>query len=152
MDEWRQIEEELGDSQTVLRLRARAAELAADLEPGTRALLALVDARRPVAEIVRESGLEPYDGLLRINELISVGAVERWDPPLTAGSSSEQAQTEAGSAPRIELDNFQRRKPRARQDDLVIKAREAIRGEENTPEPLSSEQTLLRAAEAMLSG
>jgi len=147
MDEWRQIEQELGDSQGVLRVRARAAEQAADLEPATRALLPLVDARRCIADIVRESGLEPYEGLLRINELISVGAVERWEPP---DSSAHPAP--GGAEAKIEFGHYLRQKPRERApDELVIKARAAIAADEHTPAPLSGEETLLAVAEAMLS-
>jgi hypothetical protein len=146
MDEWRQIELELGDSQGVLRVRARAAELAADLEPETRALLPLVDARRCIADIVRESGLEPYEGLLRINELLSVGAVERWEPPDATRSAAGDSEA------KIEFGHYLRHKPRERgPDELVIKARATIGAEEHVPEQLSGEETVLAAAEAMLS-
>ncbi len=79
LDEWQQIEREFTDLNVVLRLRSgQAAERYEALEDDARTILRLVDARRNVAQIIRESGLEPVQAILLITELISQDLVEKW--------------------------------------------------------------------------
>lgn len=82
LDEWQQIEREFTDLNVVLRLKSgQAAERYEGLEEDARTILKLVDARRNVAQIIRESGLEPVHAILLITELIGQDLVERWGPP-----------------------------------------------------------------------
>jgi hypothetical protein len=81
LDEWQQIEREFTDLNVVLRLKSgRVAEHYDGLDEDSRALLRLVDARRNVAQIIRESGLEPVRAVLLITELIGQDVVEKWGP------------------------------------------------------------------------
>jgi hypothetical protein len=43
-------------------------------------VLRLVDARRNVATIVRESGLDTVEAISGVTELLAEGVVEEWDP------------------------------------------------------------------------
>ena len=79
LDEWQQIEREFNDLNVVLRLKSgKAAERYENLDDDARIILKLVDARRNVAQIIRESGLEPVHAILLITELISQDLVEKW--------------------------------------------------------------------------
>ena len=79
LDEWQQIEREFTDLNVVLRLKGGdAAERYEGLSEDARVILKLVDARRNVAQIIRESGLEPVQAILVITELISQDLVEKW--------------------------------------------------------------------------
>jgi hypothetical protein len=79
LDEWQQIEREFADLNVVLRLKSGdAAERYENLDEEARLILKLVDARRNVAQIIRESGLEPVQAILLITELISQDLVEKW--------------------------------------------------------------------------
>lgn len=79
LDEWQQIEREFSDLNVVLRLRSgQAAERYDGLADDARCILRLVDARRNVAQIIRESGIEPVQAILVITELISQDLVEKW--------------------------------------------------------------------------
>jgi hypothetical protein len=79
LDEWQQIEREFADLNVVLRLKSgEAAERYDNLNDEHRIILKLVDARRNVAQIIRESGLEPVQAILLITELISQDLVEKW--------------------------------------------------------------------------
>jgi len=79
LDEWQQIEREFTDLNVVLRLKSGdAAERYDNLSEESRLILKLVDARRNVAQIIRESGLEPVQAILLITELISQDLVEKW--------------------------------------------------------------------------
>ncbi|UCH36609.1 MAG: DUF4388 domain-containing protein [Armatimonadota bacterium] len=79
IDEWEQIEREFTDLNVVLRLRSgKATERHDDLSDEHRTIMKLVDARRNVAQIIRESGIEPVQAILLITELISQDLVEKW--------------------------------------------------------------------------
>jgi hypothetical protein len=79
LDEWQQIEREFTDLNVVLRLKGGdAAERYEQLNEQARIIVKLVDARRNVAQIIRESGLEPVEAILLITELISQDVVEKW--------------------------------------------------------------------------
>jgi hypothetical protein len=79
LDEWERLETELPNLQVVLRQRAFAVnERFDELGPQAQALLPLVDARRDVATIIRESGLETVEALTAVSELLDLGIVEQW--------------------------------------------------------------------------
>ena len=48
-------------------------------------MLRLVDARRDVATVIRESGLEPVAALKAVTELLGERIVEEWSTPASAG-------------------------------------------------------------------
>ena len=80
IDEWQNIEQEFSDMNVVLRIKGGdAAERFVGLEPDARKILRLVDARRDVAAIIRESGVEPVQAIMIITELIAQEVVERWE-------------------------------------------------------------------------
>lgn len=80
LDEWTQAEAEMAGLSKVMRLKASmAGERYEALSDGARALLRLVDARRSLATIVRESGLDPTQALLFVSELAAAGVVEEWE-------------------------------------------------------------------------
>lgn len=82
LDEWEKVQEEITDWNVVLRLRAgKVGDLYDDLSHDAKAVLRLVDARRDVADIIRESGLDPAQALLHITELIALELVETWGAP-----------------------------------------------------------------------
>jgi hypothetical protein len=81
-DEWERVETEVPDTDTVLRQRVSAVDEQYDLlSPAAQSLLRLVDARRTVASLVRESGLEPAEALAAIAELLTAEIVEEWSEP-----------------------------------------------------------------------
>ena len=89
IDEWQQVEEEMTDLNVVLRLNATVAgERYQELSEEAKAVLKLVDARRQVAAIIRESGIEPTRALLAVTELIAGQVVERWTPPAVNGNDA----------------------------------------------------------------
>ncbi|HUT74578.1 MAG TPA: DUF4388 domain-containing protein [Armatimonadota bacterium] len=115
LDEWQQIEREFTDLNVVLRLRSgQAAERYEGLEEDARTILKLVDARRNVAQIIRESGLEPVHAILLITELISHDLVERWGS--AAVSTRDQvAHVESKSlAPSLGIGSYFNPRPPAR--------------------------------------
>lgn len=78
-DEWERVETEVPDTDTVLRQRVSAVNEQYDLlSSAAQSLLRLVDARRTVASLVRESGLEPAEALAAIAELMAEEIVEEW--------------------------------------------------------------------------
>jgi len=80
-DEWEQVEAAMPKMHVVLRQRAFAVnELYERLTPEAQKALQLVDARRDIATIVRESGLEPTQAVIAVNELLAEGVVEEWSP------------------------------------------------------------------------
>jgi hypothetical protein len=80
IDEWQNIEQEFSDMNVVLRIKGSdAAERFEALNPEARKILRLVDARRDVAGIIRESGIEPVQAIMTITELIAQEIVERWE-------------------------------------------------------------------------
>lgn len=103
LDEWQQIEREFTDLNVVLRLKsADAAERYDNLEEEARVILKLVDARRNVAQIIRESGLEPVQAILLITELISQDLVEKWGSAKVS-TRDQVAHVPDKSGPRINL-------------------------------------------------
>jgi hypothetical protein len=56
------------------------------LSPQAQTVLRLVDARRNVATIVRESGLDTVEAISAVTELLAENVVEEWDP---AGHTGE---------------------------------------------------------------
>jgi len=80
IDEWAQLEREFADLNVLLRIRPSSADRFDTLDEEARTVLALVDATRDVAAIIRESGLEPLRAMLVITDLIGQGIVERWQP------------------------------------------------------------------------
>jgi len=86
-DEWERVEAELPDMHVVLRQRAFAVnEQYESLTAAAQTVLRLVDARRDVATIIRESGLEPMEALNGVTELLSEGIVEEWEAPAQSGN------------------------------------------------------------------
>jgi hypothetical protein len=96
-DEWQQVETEMPDNESVLRQKAYAVnEQFENLSAEAQIVLRLVDARRNLATIIRESGLAPSDAVRAVAELRSSGIVEEWsgsgqigDVALTAGRLPE---------------------------------------------------------------
>jgi hypothetical protein len=83
LDEWEKVEEEMANMNVVLRLRAgKVGDSFDSLPEETRSIIRLIDARRTVADIIRESGLEPAHALLAITELAGLDLVEKWESPL----------------------------------------------------------------------
>lgn len=81
-DEWEHVETEMPNTQTVLRQCVSAVnEQYESLSPEAQQVLRLVDARRTVAILVRESGLDPTAALAAIAELMAGGTVEEWSQP-----------------------------------------------------------------------
>lgn len=86
LDEWERVETQMPDTHVVLRQRASAVNERYDsLSPEAQSVLRLVDARRNVATIVRESGLQPMAALRGVTELLSESMVEEWAPPVEPG-------------------------------------------------------------------
>lgn len=80
LDEWEHVQEEITDWNVVLRLRAgNVGDQYDELTDAGRTILRLVDARRNVADIIRESGFDPNQALVTIGELIGLEMVEKWD-------------------------------------------------------------------------
>jgi hypothetical protein len=81
-DEWEHVEAEGPNMQVVLRQQVSAVnERYETLSPEAQTVLRLVDARRTVAILVRESGLEPAEALAAVAELVTEGVVEEWSEP-----------------------------------------------------------------------
>ncbi|KPJ64798.1 hypothetical protein AMK68_00485 [candidate division KD3-62 bacterium DG_56] len=77
-DEWSQFEDQIGEMNQVLRVCAGATEIIPTLDSIPKAILDLVDARRDIATIVRESGIEPEEALRVVRTLIADHVVEAW--------------------------------------------------------------------------
>jgi len=78
-DEWERVEAEMPNMHVVLRQRAYAVNRRYDtLSEEAKTVLRLVDARRQIAAVVRESGLEPVAAVKAVTELLSEGIVEEW--------------------------------------------------------------------------
>jgi len=85
-DEWERVEAELPNMHVVLRQKAFAVnERYESLSPQAQTVLRLVDARRNVATIVRESGLDTVEAISGVTELLAEGIVEEWDPTAHTG-------------------------------------------------------------------
>jgi hypothetical protein len=85
-DEWQRVEAEMPDMNVVLRQRAFAVnERYDELSQEAQGVLRLVDARRDVATVIRESGLEPVAALKAVTELLGERIVEEWSTPASAG-------------------------------------------------------------------
>jgi len=107
LDEWQQIEREFADLNVVVRLKSgQAAERYEGLEEDARTILKLVDARRNVAQIIRESGLEPVQAILLITELISQDLVERWGSPKVSTSDQVAHVEPRARAPRLGIGSY----------------------------------------------
>jgi len=99
LDEWEKVQEEITDWNVVLRVRAsKVGEAYEELSEEARAVLRLVDARRDVAAIIRESGLHPPQALLCITELIAQEMVEKWEPSLLPSQDSPSSRQGNGKA------------------------------------------------------
>ncbi len=80
-DEWERVESEMPNMHVVLRQRAAAVTNRYEsLSAEAQAVLRLVDARRSVGAIIRESGLEPVKAVVAVTELLTEGIVEEWRP------------------------------------------------------------------------
>ncbi len=78
-DEWEHFETQMPDMDVVLRQRAFAVNEHFDaLSPQAQTVLRLVDARRNVATLIRESGLDPSEAFKAVTELLVEGIVEEW--------------------------------------------------------------------------
>ena len=85
-DEWERVEAEMPNMNVVLRQRAFAVnERFEQLSPQAQVVLRLVDARRDVATIIRESGLEPMEALSAVTELLGEQIVEEWNTSCGTG-------------------------------------------------------------------
>ena len=81
-DEWEQVEANGPTMHLVLRQRISAVnERYETLSDQARRVVRLVDARRHISQIVRESGLEPQEALQAVRELIEQEFVEEWAEP-----------------------------------------------------------------------
>ncbi len=85
-DEWEQAETtEEPEMHVILRQCAGATQAGCEtLSEAARRMLRLVNARRTVAALVRESGLEPRLALTAVMELQAEGLVEEWGEPSEA--------------------------------------------------------------------
>jgi hypothetical protein len=89
LDEWDNIETHLADRNVVLRTRVdNIGEKMEGLGDEAVIILQLVNARRDVSTIVRESGIEPRRALLLMTELMAAGTVEECDPDGPRGDES----------------------------------------------------------------
>jgi hypothetical protein len=80
-DEWQHLEDEMPDMDVVLRQRVFAVNERWDsLSSQAQVILPLVDAKRNVATLIRESGLDPTQALQAVTELLVEGIVEEWQP------------------------------------------------------------------------
>jgi len=85
-DEWERVETELPNMHVVLRQKAFAVnERYETLSPAAQTVLRLVDARRNIATIVRESGLDTVEAVSGVTELLAEGVVEEWDANAHSG-------------------------------------------------------------------
>ena len=81
-DEWEQVEAEGPNAHVVLRQRVSAVNQEYDaLSEPAQTVLRLVDARRPISQLVRESGLESQEALQAVTELLDADMVEEWEKP-----------------------------------------------------------------------
>jgi hypothetical protein len=81
LDEWEKVEEEMANMNVVLRLKAgKVGEIFEKLPEEAQTIVRLIDARRNMADIIRESGIDPAHALLVITELIGQDLVEKWEP------------------------------------------------------------------------
>jgi hypothetical protein len=81
LDEWEKVEEEMANMNVVLRLKAgKVGEIFEELPEEAQTIVRLIDARRNMADIIRESGIDPAQALLVITELIGQDLVEKWEP------------------------------------------------------------------------
>ena len=84
-DEWGRVEAELPRGHTVLRQCVSAVNAQYEqLSVEAQQVLRLVDARRTVATLVRESGLAPTRAQEALAELMEAGVVEEWSEPQEA--------------------------------------------------------------------
>jgi hypothetical protein len=93
VDHIRLLKGDLPSGEAVLRVAAAVPEQSgqdAELGERERALLALVDGKRTVAEIVRASGLPQIDAHEALHRLISERCVAEWEPG-TPGAGQEPA-------------------------------------------------------------
>ena len=78
-DEWARVEADLPGRHLILRQRAGAAHARfEELSVEAQGVLRLVNARRTIAAIIRECGLEPLLALNAVAELQAEGLVEEW--------------------------------------------------------------------------
>lgn len=79
-DEWEHVESEMPEKEVVLRQRAFAVNEQFDsLSVAAQKVLQLVDARRTVATIIRESGLDAQKAMAGVGELLAEGIVDQWE-------------------------------------------------------------------------
>jgi len=85
-DEWERVESQMPNMHVIVRQCAFAVnERFDELTLPAQVVLRLVDARRDVATIIRESGLEPMEALTAVTELLAEGIVEEWSTPQPTG-------------------------------------------------------------------
>ncbi len=85
-DEWERVESQMPNMHVIVRQCAFAVnERFDELTLPAQVVLRLVDARRDVATIIRESGLEPMEALTAVTELLAEGIVEEWSTPRPMG-------------------------------------------------------------------
>ncbi|NIM04148.1 MAG: DUF4388 domain-containing protein [Armatimonadetes bacterium] len=97
LDEWEKVQKEITDRNVVLRLCAsKVGEEYDKLSQEERAILQLVDARRDVAAVIRESGLDPTQALLIITELMGRELVEKWEVSPSAPPFPSELPSKAG--------------------------------------------------------
>jgi len=115
IDEWGQLEREFSDLNVLLRLCSSSADKYDGLDTESRTLLALVDATRDVATIIRESGIEPVRAMLLITDLIGQGLVERWQPtPVGTRDEVAHLTSPPSTLDRIGMDSYFSRGPGGR--------------------------------------
>ena len=86
-DEWEHhVESEMPGVEVVLRQRAFAVNEQFDsLSVAAQKVLQLVDARRTVATIIRESGLDAQEAMAGVEELLAEGIVDQWEAKTKLG-------------------------------------------------------------------
>jgi len=79
LDEWENVTSEINDASVILRVKAgNLAERYEDLSDDARTVLRLVDAKRDISGIIRESGFDPSRAWQAITDLMTHEVVEKW--------------------------------------------------------------------------
>jgi hypothetical protein len=136
-DEWSQLEDQIGATNQILRIRVGAVEVIPTLDTAARRILDLVDARRDIATIIRESGIEPEEALRVVRTLIADQVVEPWTTAL-GPSVGERVHVD----PAVGRGNLA----------IVVGVNNAHRRPRAAQEPDSPDEPGTKAAEALLSG
>lgn len=89
LDELKQIEQDFAQAGAVLRITHSVVERYQELPQEARRMLRLVDAKRTVAQVIKESGVDPATAAGLIDQLIEQGFLEAYQPPAVDASGSQ---------------------------------------------------------------